>query len=354
MAREKFCVGIDIGASSVKMCQLKRTKRGLSLESFGHVPLPSETIVEGVLMNSSRVVEAIQELMASHRVRNKNAAIAVSGTSVIIKKISLPLMTAEELDKSIEWEAAQFIQFDTQDVYLDAEIVNDTTAQQGQMDVVLVAAKKDFVNDYTSVISEAGLEPAICDVDAFAVENMFMANYDLDRGDTIVLVNIGASKTNVNIVSNGVSSFTRDLNIGGNNFTAEIKTQLNVSYDEAEALKLGGGERGAQSDAVVPHEVQRALNAVAESVANEISRSIDFYSATSASASPSHLYIAGGSARLQVLTDMLRTRIDVPVDVADPFRRIDVSKHDASYLHALAPAASVVVGLALRHLGEDG
>lgn len=354
MAREKYCVGIDIGASSVKLCQLKRVKRGLVLDSFGHVPLPAETIVEGVLMNSLRVVEAIQELIASHRVRNKNVAIAVSGTSVIIKKISLPLMTAEELEKSIEWEAAQFIQFDMQDVYLDAEILNDRTAQQGQMDVVLVAAKKDFVNDYTAVVREAGLEPAICDVDAFAVENMFLANYDLEPGETVVLVNVGASKTNVNIVTNGASSFTRDLNMGGNNFTAEIKTQLNVSYDEAEALKLGGGNRGGQSDAVVPHEVQRALNAVAESVANEISRSIDFYSATSASPSPSRLYVTGGSARLQVLTDLLSDRINVPVEVADPFRRIDISSHDATYLRSLAPGASVAVGLALRYLGEGG
>ena len=355
MAREKLCVGVDIGASAVKLCQLKRSKKEYSLDAFGHVPLPSETIVDGALMNSQRVVDAIQELTAQNRIKNKRVALSISGHSVIIKKISLPQMTREELEDSIQWEAEQFIPFDMADVFIDVQIVNQASAQQGQMDVVLVAAKKDYVNEYTSVIIEAGLEPVICDVDAFAVENMYEANYDVSPVDTVVLVNIGASKTNINIIAGGVSSFTRDLNLGGSNFTEEIQKQLNVPHEEAEALKLGGAhwKPSGDTDAVVPHEVQRALQMVAENVTTEIQRSVDFYSATSADPSPSKIYLTGGSARLQPISQAIQSRIGVPVEVANPFRSIDTSNHDQSYLAGLAPAAAVAVGLALRHPGDN-
>lgn len=347
MAREKFCVGIDIGSSAIKMCQVKRVKGELRLASFGHVPLPPETVVDGALMNSARVVDAVQELVASHRVKNKQVALSVSGHSVIIKKIPLPQMTREELEESIQWEAEQFIPFDMADVNLDVQIVNESSAQQGQMDVVLVAAKKDFVDEYTSVIVEAGLEPVICDVDAFAVENMFEANYNVPHDQTVVLVNIGAAKTNINIIAGGVSTFTRDLTVGGFNFTEEIQKQLNVSYEEAEALKLGGA-----ADAVVPQEVQRALRMVSENVTNEVQRSIDFYAATSADPPPSQVFLSGGSAKLQVLAKSLESRIGVPVAALNPFRNIDISAHDRGYLDSLGPAAAVVVGLALRYPGD--
>lgn len=353
MAREKLCVGIDIGASSIKVCQLKKTKHGLVLQAFGHVPLPSETVVDGALMNSARVVDAIQELFASNRIRNKQVSISVSGHAVIIKKIPLPQMSREELDQSIQWEAEQFIPFDMADVFIDAQIVSEASTQQGQMDVVLVAAKKDFVNEYTSVVIEAGLQPVVCDVDAFAIENMFEANYDVNPKDTVVLVNIGASKTNINILSGGVSSFTRDLTVGGNNFTEEIQKQLNVAHDEAEALKLGGADRAGHADAVVPHEVQRALTTMSENVTNEIHRSIDFYSATSATPPPSRIFLSGGSARMRVLAQTIESRMNVPVEVTDPFRNIDISDHDEGYLHSMAPSAGVAVGLALRYPGDN-
>ncbi len=351
MAKEKYCIGIDIGASSVKLCQLKATKHGLALERFGVVPLPSETIVDGALMNSARVVDAIQELIAAHKIRQKHAAIAVSGHSVIIKKIPLPQMTREELEESIHYEAEQFIPFDIADVNLDVQIVNYEGAQKGQMDVVLVAAKKDYVNEYTSVIAEAGLEPLVCDVDAFAVENMYEANYEISADETVALVNVGASKTNINIIARGISSFTRDLTIGGNAFTEEVQKQLGVSRDEAEALKVGG--QGASSDAVVPHEVEHALRQVAETVTTEVQRSVDFYSATSADPSPAKIYMSGGGARLQTLTRAIEARLGVPVLEINPFRQILVEEKDRSYVQSAGPAAAVAVGLALRYPGDN-
>lgn len=352
MAR-RLCVGIDIGASSVKLCQLARTKKGYALERFGVVPLPSETIVDGALMNSARVVEAIQELVSVHRIKTKQAAIAVSGHSVIIKKIPLPQMSRDELEDQIQWEAEQFIPFDIADVNLDVQIVNPESVQKGHMDVVLVAAKRDYVNEYTSVVIEAGLEPVVCDIDAFAIENMYEANYGISPEQTVALVNIGAAKTNINIVARGISTFTRDLTVGGNTFTEEIQKQLAVTREEAEALKLGGaGDAATQADMLVPQEVERALRQVSDSVTTEIQRSIDFYVATSADPAPASIVVSGGTARLQTFMRALEDRMGVSVVTADPFRGIQVADGDRDYARLVGPAAGVAVGLALRYPGD--
>jgi type IV pilus assembly protein PilM len=354
MAREKFCVGLDIGTSGVKLCLLRRKKEQIILDTYGYVPLPPSTIVDGALMNPSRIIDAIKELLATHKIRHKEVAFAVSGHYVIIKKISLPEMTRAELESSITWEAEQFIPFDIADVNIDVQVLQEQSAQQGQMDVVLVAAKKDFIDEYTSVVTEAGLEPMVCDVDAFAIENMFLQNYDPSPTETVALVNVGASKTNINIMARGQSTFTRDLSVGGNNFTEEIQKQLGVSAEEAEALKLGGrAESGAASDAVVPQEVQRSLQVVSDNVATELQRSLDFYAATSADSQPSQIYLMGGSAQLHVLEQTIKSRVGVPVTVVDPFRRINTDALDPNYIATHAATASVAVGLALRYPGDN-
>jgi type IV pilus assembly protein PilM len=220
MAKGKLALGLDIGSSSVKMILLKESKRGFQLQSFGIAPLPPEAIVDGALMNSTAIVQAIQELISTQRIKHREAAIGVSGHSVIIKKISLPRMSQEELDESIQWEAEQYIPFDVKDVNIDTQILTPPDVDAGgQMDVLLVAAKKDMINDYTSVVAEAGLAPTIVDVDAFAVQNAFEANYEIPEGDTIVLINAGAAVVNINILAAGVTTFTRDITVGGNQFT---------------------------------------------------------------------------------------------------------------------------------------
>src|SRR3954463_1573439 len=194
MAKGKLALGLDIGSSSVKLVQLKEAKRGFILEAFGVAPLPPEAIVDGALMNSTAIVEAIRQLVSQYKIKNREVAIGVSGHSVIIKKIPMPRMTQEELEESIQWEAEQYIPFDVKDVNIDTQILNpEANDQTGQMDVLLVAAKKDMINDYTTVVSEAGLQPVVVDVDAFAVQNMFSANYDPSPNETVVLINAGAS-----------------------------------------------------------------------------------------------------------------------------------------------------------------
>jgi len=353
MARGKPAIGLDIGSSMVKIIQFKETKKGYRLVNFGMVTLPPETIVDGALMNSTAVVEVIKELLASTRIKAKDVAISLSGHSVIIKKISLPVMSQEELEESIHWEAEQYIPFDINDVNVDVTIINHQSAVQGQMDVLLVAAKKEMIHDYTAVVNEAGLQPVVVDVDVFALQNMFELNYQIPPQDTVVLCNIGAGSVNINILANGVSAFTRDVSLGGNQFTEEIQKQLNVAFEEAEALKIGGHASG-DADSVVPQEVERIIQGVSANMATELQRSIDFYTATSADSRISRVYLCGGTAKVQSLSRVLEAKLGIPVELLNPFRNIEIDKNqfDPDYIQDVAPIAGISVGLGVRRAGD--
>jgi type IV pilus assembly protein PilM len=350
MAKGKLAVGLDIGSSSVKLVQLREKKGGYALQAFGMARLPPETIVDGALMNSAAVVQAIQDLVTEQKVRSKDVAIGVRGHSVIIKKIALPRMTQDELDDSIQFEAEQYIPFDVKDVNIDTQILTAADAA-GQMDVLLVAAKKEMIHDYTSVCVEAGLTPTVVDVDAFAVQNAYEASYELLPEETIVLINVGAAVTNVNILAGGATTFTRDVTMGGNAFTEEIQKQLNISYEEAEALKVGGQ---GESDAVVPQEVERVVQGVAEQLAGEIQRSLDFYAATAADHRISRVFLSGGTARIPAVFKAIEQRAAVPVEVLNPFKSIEIDnrKFDPMLVTSAAASAAVAVGLALRRAGD--
>jgi type IV pilus assembly protein PilM len=357
MAKGKLALGLDIGSSGVKLISLKENRRRgeivYALQSFGMKPLPPEAIVDGALMNSTAIVQAVQELVGELKLRHKEVAIGVGGHSVIIKKISMPRMSQDELEEAIQWEAEQHIPFDIKDVNIDTQILKaDANDQTGQMDVLLVAAKKDMINDYTQVVTEAGLTPVVVDVDAFAVQNSFSANYDVPQSETVVLINAGAAVVNINILSGGVTVFTRDVTIGGNQFTEEIQKQLNVSYEEAEALKVGGGRGDA--DAVVPQEVEKVMSQVAEQVAGEIQRSLDFYAGTAADATFSKVFLSGGTAKVPALFKTIEARVGVPVEILQPFKRIEIDnrKFDPAFIMDVAPQAAVAVGLALRKPGD--
>jgi type IV pilus assembly protein PilM len=353
MARGKNVVGLDIGSSAIKIIHLKESKKGLQLLNFGMAPLPPEAIVDGALMNSSAIVDTILELYARTRIKNKDVAIGIAGHSVIIKKISLPSMTQEELGDSIQWEAEQYIPFDINDVNIDANILNPSTTDGGHMDVLLVAAKKEIVNDYTAVVTEAGLNPVIVDVDSFAVQNQFERNYDVPKDESLVLINVGASVTSINILSKGISSFTRDITMGGAQFTEEIQKQLGVSWEEAEALKLGG-ELGRDSDSLIPQEVERVIVGVAENLAGEIQRSLDFFAATTAETNLSRVFLSGGTSKIPALSRIIGQRTGISVEVMNPFEKIefDPKTYHPDYMREVAPMAAVAVGLGLRRTDE--
>jgi type IV pilus assembly protein PilM len=345
----KNCIGLDIGSSSIKVVQAKSSKKGVMLQAFALQPLPPQTIVDGTIMNQSAVVDAIRELLSRLKIRQKDVALAIAGHSVIIKKISVPQMTDDELDEQIPWEAEHHIPFAKDDVELDWQVTNRQNAS-GQMDLVLVAAKKEVVHDYAAVAREASLAPRVVDVAAFSVQNAFESNYTVAPGETIVLVNIGAAISNINISKDGASAFTRDVTIGGNAFTEEIQKQLNVSYDEAEAYKVGGAH---DEHGVVPQEVEKIMESVADVMAGEFQRSLDFFLATSADANVTKIFLSGGSAKVAALHRAMERRSRLPVEVMDAFKQVQIdAKLDQAYLRAHAPEAMVALGLALRGVGE--
>ncbi|MDX1578500.1 MAG: type IV pilus assembly protein PilM [Gemmatimonadota bacterium] len=351
-SKSKSIVGLDIGSSSVKVVEaVTRSRGGIDLVHVGQAKLPPEAIVQGAFLNSSAIVDAIQEAMDKAGVKSKSVAAAVAGHAVIVKKISLPEMTRDELEESIRWEAEQYIPFDINEVNLDFQILEGSESE-GQMDVLLVAAKKDLIDDYVHVITDAGLTPAVVDVAAFAVANAWEANYPVNPDEVVALVNIGSQVVNINILSGGVPAFTRDINTGGNAYTEEIQKALSVSWDEAERMKLGGSS-DADAQEVVPEEVEQAMRSVTETVISEISRSLDFFAATAAESRIARVYLSGGGSCVSGLDAAFQGKTNLPVERLNPLARAATSsKFDADYLDEVGPSLAVSVGLALRRMDD--
>jgi type IV pilus assembly protein PilM len=347
LAKPRSIVGIDIGSSSIKAVELAVKPKGFELLHVGVAPLPPEAIVQGAFLNSGAIVEALSEALANGGIRSKRVAAAVYGHSVIVKKISLPSMTRDELEESIRWEAEQYIPFDINEVNLDFQIL-ETGETEGQMDVLLVAAKKDLIDDYVSVLGEAGLQPAVIDVAAFAVANAYQANYAAGRDEVVALVNIGAQTVNINILSGGVPAFTRDVSAGGNQYTEEIQKTLSVGFEEAERIKLGKGAH-ADGQEVIPQEVEEAVQSVSDTVVSEISRSLDFFQATSAESRIGRVMLSGGGAKIAGLDKLFQERAQIPVERLNPLARmLPGTRFDEKFVQELAPELGVCVGLALR------
>jgi len=349
LGKKKDVFGLDIGSSSIKLVELDRAKSGFKLQNLGLSPLPPEAIVDGALMDSVTIIDAIRDLVSTTKTKRKDVVTSVSGHSVIVKKITLPFMTEAELGESIQWEAERYIPFDINDVNIDFHMLGSSSENADLMDVVLVAAKKDIINDYQSVIVEAGLNPLIIDTDSFALENMLEINYDIDKDETVAVANVGASITNINILKNNTSSFTRDIFKGGNQITEEIQRQLHIDYEEAERIKVGSkGESPSQP------AVQNVLKTASEALAIEIGNSLDFFQSTSTYEKVSKLYLSGGGSKIKDFDIVLQQQIGLPVEVANPFKRVEYSgkNFDMDYLRDIGPIMAVAVGLASRRVGD--
>jgi len=350
--RSKGLIGLDLGSSALKAVEIKDLGRGrgFQLVNVGIETLPPEAIVDGAIMDSGLVTEAIQRLFSTRKFKATDVAISLSGHSVIIKKIGLPAMSPEELAESIQWEAEQYIPFDMDDVNIDYQILEGSaTDAEGNMDVLLVAVKKDKINDYTGVVSQAGKTPVVVDVDVFALQNAFEASCESSPAEVVALVNLGASVTNISVLRQGSSIFWRDISIGGNRYTEAIQREMNLSQEEAEALKHGTQEEGIPAD-----QVQPILSRVNEEVGNEIQKTLDFFKATTSGDSVQHLVFSGGTSRVPGLTDYMAERFQTPVEVLNPFSRLADAERvlPAEQGEEIAPSMAVAVGLALRKVGD--
>ncbi|MDD5307848.1 MAG: type IV pilus assembly protein PilM [Deltaproteobacteria bacterium] len=346
----KNLVGVDIGTSAVKVIQVRESGKGVHLMKYGIEPLPPQSIVDGHVMNRGAVVDALAKIFRDLKISQREVAVSISGNSVIIKKLNLPLMKRDELEEQIQWEAEQHIPYEISEVEIDYNILWQNP-EVGQMDVLLVAAKKEEIQDLVEVVRQARLRPMVVDIDSFALQNVYEVNYGYNEGETVTLLNVGASVTTVNIVQGSVSQFTRDISNGGNSITDEIQKQLQVSHDEAEAYKAGGS---LDSQEVIPQEVDGIIRNVVDALAGEIQRSLDFYMATTNRGEVERILLTGGTAKIPYLRSAIERRSRVQVEPLDPFRRVlyDHRQFDPQVLKTQAPQASICLGLALRKQKE--
>jgi len=350
-SKPKAVVGLDIGSSSVKAVELKPVGKGYRVAAFATEPVPPDSIVDGAIIDSAAVADAIRRIFDNKAFKTKDVAASLSGNAVIVKKITLPVMTQAELADSIYWEAEQYIPFDIQDVNLDYQILDAGTGAdaRGTMDVLLVAAKKEKIADYTGVIAQAGRVPVVVDVDVFALQNAYEVNYGLNPGAVVVLLNAGASGININIVAGDQSLFTRDISIGGNAYTEALQKELNLPFDRAEQLK-----RGESMDGIGVEEVQPVLHAMTDNVLLEIQKTFDFFKATAASDRIDRIVLSGGASRVDGFAHALQERFGAPVEMFDPFRKVafEPRRLGAGDVDAVMPVAAIAVGLALRRAGD--
>jgi type IV pilus assembly protein PilM len=337
----KTIVGLDIGSSCIKAVELKKTKGEISVAHLGLEPLASDIVVGSMIVDSTAVANAITKIFAESGIKGKSVATSVSGHSVIVKKITMQTMSDQELAAMVQTEAAQHIPFDIQDVNVDFQILSDDLSGP-QMDVLLVAVKKDKILNYTNVLSLAAKSPAVVDIDAFALQNCYEYNYEPAPGATAALLNLGASVMNINIVKGSTPLFTRDVSVGGNQYTDALQKELDLSFDDAEALKLGRKVGTVSEDAKMP-----ILQQVTEIIVLEIQKTFDFFRATASGEHIERLYVAGGSSKVPGLVEALRQEFSLPVEVLNPFQRInpgvggELAEQNAGQL-------AVAVGLALR------
>ena len=349
-ASKKDIVGIDVGSSAIKVVRLRESRGTFHLLNVGIMPLDSETIVDNTIMDSTAIIDSIRNLLSSMKIKTKRVATSVSGHSVIIRKIALPIMSETELEASIQWEAEQYIPFDISEVNIDFQILGPDPGDPSQMNVMLVAAKKDFVGDYTSLFVEAGLEPVVMDIDCFAVENMFDYNYGFVDNEVVALIDLGASATSVSVLKGDTSIFTRDIQTGGNLLSEELQKRLGISSEEAERAKLGD-RNIADVDADTVEEI---LTDAIENLVQEVQRSLDFFSATSSEDRVTKIYLTGGVSNSTQVREALEERLGISAERVDPFRNVTVNEKefDAEYLNAIGPMFSVAAGLAMRKVGD--
>jgi len=344
-SKNKPLVGLDIGSSSVKAVELMKTKRGYTLTGFAAESLGPDAVVDGAIMDATGVADSIKRTMTIGKFKPRSVATGVSGHSVIVKRVTLPAATAEEVEASIQFDAEQYIPFEISEVNMDYQVVGPThtASDESGMEVLLVVAKKDKIQNHTNVISLAGRQPEIVDIDAFALQNAFEANYTPNGRETIALLNIGASLMNINIAKGGMPLFIRDVSVGGNQYTDILQKELQLSFQEAEDLKLGKGG-GPEADMVGP-----LLESITDMLIMEVQKTFDFFRETYPSETISRVVVSGGTSRVLGLPEKIEEIFGYPTELLNPFKAITIGpKVDAAKVTSMGPALAVAVGLALR------
>jgi type IV pilus assembly protein PilM len=342
-------VGLDIGSSALKAAELRPSRKGVyELVSLGIEELSPDCIVDGVIISKLPVSDAINSIFLQQGIKSDSVTTSISGHSLIVKKISLPVQSDEDLAESIRWEAEQYIPFDIADVNLDYQVLGENPST-GNLDILLVAVKKDKITDYTSVIKMAGKTPVVVDVDAFALQNAYELNYEPTGKDTVALLDIGASTMTITIVSGTDFLFTRDVGVGGRQYTEFIQKEFNLSFAQAQSLK-----HGEPIENIDPAKVRHVIDSVTEIICLEIQKTYDFFKSTTSIDHIDRMIVSGGAAHTPGLIETLSQKFEIPVEKFDSLRKIkwDPRRFASSMIADRAPDLAIAVGLALRSAEE--
>ncbi len=341
-------VGLDIGSRSVKVAEIVDTKSGPKLKRFGMADIPAGTIEDGAISDPDTAAETIRQLFKSNNIKEANVAVSIGGYSVIVKKINVQTMPENQLQETIHFEAEQYIPFDISDVNLDFQILGENENNPNQMSVFLVAAKKEMVNDYINLVTLAGLNPCIIDVEAFALQNIFEANYDL-QDQNVALIDIGASKTSLNILKGNASVFMRDVALGCLQINQKIMSLLDCSYEQAELLKLGEASTKMSAE-----ELRQIVGAVVADWCTEIRRALDFFYTNYPDDQIKRIILSGGGANIAEFRQLLATEASTAVETFNPLKNftVDEKAFDPEFIRQIAPQAAIAMGLALRKVDD--
>ncbi len=341
--------GLDIGSRTIKAAEIEGLRNGKkpTLKRFGIIDIPRGAIEEGSIKKPEEIADAIKQLFNTYDIREDNVAVSIGGYSVIAKKISVQSMTEEQLHETIQFEAEQYIPFDINDVNLDFQILgkNENT---NRMNVLLVAAKKDMVDSYINLLEMAKLNPCIIDVEAFALQNIFEINYE-SKNDNVALIDIGASKTSLNILKGEDSVFMRDVSLGCDQINQKIVNLLDCTNDEAEKIKFS-----EYSDRISPENLMEIVTTVVVDWCTEIQRALEFFYSTYPDDQIKTILLSGGGGNIEKFRQLLATVTKVKVETFDPFKAfyLDKSKFDSSYIKQIAPQAAICMGLATRRADD--
>lgn len=345
----KKLLGLDIGTNSIKIAELEMTGNAATLVNFGFLPTPINAMAPEEIKDVYALGSAISSLISEMKTKRKSVCVGLSGTSVIIRKITMPKMEEKLLKEQIKFEAEQYIPFDINNISLTHVVLNKMS-QGSTMDVLLVAAQNEIITQYMSLIENANLKSSIMDVTGFALSNIFEYNYGKPVEQNIGIFNFGASVTNFVVISQGEVVFCRDILVGGANYTNEISKNLGISANEAEALKVS-----ASTKKDVPEEVNMHIQITTDSIIEEIKNSLDLLNVSTNGISVSRFYYTGGASSTFGLIESLNKSTGVPFEHLNPFRKIQANskKFSTAFVKQIGQFAAVSLGLGLRQVDDN-
>jgi type IV pilus assembly protein PilM len=349
---KKSLVGLDIGSSSIKLAEVTSSSKGYYLNRFSEIPLPKGVIIDGAIADTNTLALKIKEIFKISGCGRKGIVTSIAGNSVIIKKVTLEQMNETELRDLIHDEAGKYLPFDNMDdVNYDFQILGENNYNPNQMDIMIVAAKKEVVNNYLEAAAAAGQNIVIMDVAPFVLETLYEVNYEFDNEEIVVLINIGASTTGINVIKGGISIFTRDFALGGNTITESLQAKYQVSFEEAEKIKIQGIADGSEGDNL---DLNNSILDIAHPICLEIERSIDYFRSTFGGEDIKQILLSGGSAKINNLAKHLSEMLNVKTELINPFLKIGYNKRkiDVKNLESIKPVAATAIGLGLRKIGD--